>query len=180
MTRIVMFAVALAPALAHAEPAPTLADDDDWGARSRVTGTLGLFTPVGEIGVQYTQALGQVAEVELGVGYGFSGPQASVMPRLRLGRGVFALTAGVGASAGNYVEPTLLCFNDDGCTSTRTTALWGNAEVGMQVTTRQGLTVHVYGGAGWLLAHDRCDGPHCDGLQGSVLPFLGVSVGHTI
>lgn len=177
-----MVAVVLAPALARAEPAPApeLAADDDRGARSRITGTLGLFTPVGELGLQYTQALGPAFEVELGVGYGFSGPQASVMPRVRLGRGTLAFTIGAGASAGDYVEPTLLCFDDDACMSTRTTALWGNAEVGLLVTSRTGLTVHAYGGAGWLLAHDRCTGPRCDGLQGSVLPFLGVAIGHTI
>src|ERR1041385_5730671 len=85
--------VCLVSSLAHADPMQI-----DRRDHSRVGATVGLFTPTGDLGVEYTQVLHPNVEIGVGAGVGLVrvGPQVSVMPRLRTNLGPFSLTGGAG------------------------------------------------------------------------------------
>jgi hypothetical protein len=176
MQRAVLAAIVFASALANADPAP--GDDAAPRAHSRVSGTLGLFTPTGSLGVEYTQAALPTFEIGAGVGVGFSGPQASIMPRLRIGDGLQAIVLGAGASGGRLVIPVLFCFDE--CTDTRTTALWVDVEAGIQATTSGGVTLSAYGGLSRVVAHGACTGDQCNRVDRLMLPYAGFALGHTL
>jgi len=163
---------AAAPAPAGARP--------DLGARSRVALLLGLFTPTGEAGIEYTQNVASFLEVGLGAGRGFSGIQGAVMPRLRAGSGALGVTLGAGLSGGHYREPQFFCWGEGPCMDTETTALWVNVEAGVQVTSRTGFTMSLYGGVGSIAISSGCSGPDCDELEGNALPYGGIAIGHTL
>jgi hypothetical protein len=59
---------------------------------------LGIASAVGELGVTYQAALQPWMRIEAGLGYGFTGAQLSVMPKLAFGGDVCRFTAGFGAS----------------------------------------------------------------------------------
>jgi hypothetical protein len=179
---IVLAAVISAPALTGADPQVVLGEDVGWAARSRVSGSVGLFTPTGELGFEYTHMVLPTLEIGAGAGVGYLGPQASIMPRLRTGQGPTELTFGAGISGGLYRDPPFFCEHTDPnkCMDTNTTVLWVNLEVGVQRTWRGGMTLHVYGGAGRIVAHAACTGPSCDSVGGLTLPYLGIAIGHTL
>lgn len=199
---VMVAGVLVVPALAGAEPvtssappgasAPVRAENegakaseaieaDNRGARSRLTFLLGLFTPTGEFGLEYTQNVASLFEVGVGVGGGFSGPQVSIMPRLRMGNGAVSLLLGAGLSGGPYHEPVLFCLSEHGgCMATETTAVWGNIEGGLQMVSRGGTTVTLYGGLGTMLGASGCTGPDCDDIVGTELPYGGIAIGHTL
>lgn len=157
----------------------------DHGARSRVSGSLGLLTPTGEIGFEYTRNLAAFLELGIAVGYGFSGPQLAVMPRLRTGSGPLSVSLGAGLSGGPYHEPVLLvdgcpCTGCESCKPTDATAMWANLELGVQGTGQSGVMVRVYGGAGRLVWMGDCVGGDCRRLPGTLLPYLGLAIGHTL
>jgi hypothetical protein len=81
MKRMVLVWMALGPAMARADSQAV--KEIDPSTRSRISLTLGLFTPTGELGGEYTQALLPGLEIGAGAGAGGFGPQASLMPRLR-------------------------------------------------------------------------------------------------
>ncbi|MEO7731436.1 MAG: hypothetical protein ABIY55_10715 [Kofleriaceae bacterium] len=176
--RLVLAVIGMAPALASAAPnAPTNAAIDR-GAQGRLALTLGLLTPTGEIGVEYTQRVLPYLEIGAGGGLGVFGAQASLMPRLRAGDRNTSLTLGAGVSGGPFHEQPILCFDD--CGNTETTVLWANLEIGFDFTSDSGVSFRVYGGAGDLIAHGSCTGPDCDRLRGTILPYVGIAVGHTL
>ena len=152
---------------------------DDRGARSRLAFLFGLFTPTGEIGIEYTQNVASFLEVGLGVDGGFSGIQGAVMPRLRVGSGAVGVTLGAGLSGGHYRKPEFFCWGGP-CMDTETTALWVNVEAGVQVTSRTGFTMSLYGGVGSIAISSGCSGPDCDELKGDALPYGGIAIGHTL
>jgi len=174
---VTLVAMAVTPAVAFAQPRELPGDDADWGARPRVSASIGLFTPTGEIGAEYTQPLTPGFEVGVGVGAGLTGAQFAAMPRLRFGRGPFAITLGVGVSGGPF-RPNF-CLGEDPCMDGQVDALWINGEVGGQITSRAGLAFRVFGGVGAVAATVRCTAGTCGSIDGQVLPFLGVSLGHT-
>jgi hypothetical protein len=183
MLPIVLAAVISAPALTGADPQVVLGEDVDWAARSRVSGSVGVFTPIGEFGFEYTHMVLPTLEIGAGAGVGYLGPQVSLMPRLRTGQGPTSFTFGAGISGGPYSAPELPFFCEPSGPNmciTRTTVLWGNLEVGVQRTWREGMTLRVYGGAGRIVAHTACTGHGCNSVSGLTLPYLGIAIGHTL
>lgn len=187
---LVLVTILAVPALATAEPHPKLLEktqpapieQPDWGAHSRLTGTMGLFTPVGEVGIEYTQMIAPFFELGVGAGLGLSGPQVAIMPRMRAGEGAVSMSFGAGFSGGAYHDLYLgLCIVGDSCrdTTVKTTVLWANAEAGIQWTSREGVAVRLYGGGGRVLTHGTCHNGDCDGVNGTMLPYGGLALGHT-
>jgi hypothetical protein len=154
----------------------------DYGARSSLSVTTGVFTPVGEIGIEYTHNLNRYLEVGFSGGMGFTGPQAAVMPRLRIAHGGLAFLLGAGLSGGPY-QALDICF-DDGCETPGSVkvAVWANLEAGVQLTTERGFLVKVYAGAGAIVASSVCTGnpDDCMSINGTTLPYFGLSIGHTL
>jgi hypothetical protein len=181
-----MVVVVFVPALASADPQSTLSESADWGARSRLAVSLGLFTPTGELGLEYTHVVLPHLEVGAGAGIGFTGPQASITPRLRAGAGLFSMTFGAGISGGSYDEPELFSFcvtaGDHLCPDNRikALALWANFEMGLQFTSRSGMAWRVYGGIGTAVAHGACSRGNCARIDDMNIPYLGISFGHTL
>lgn len=153
----------------------------DRGARSRVSLSLGLFTPIGEVGFEYTQRLASFLELGVAAGGGYGGPQVAVMPRLRAGTGAMSLSLGAGLSGGPYREPELIVWGDHD-TERAAVAIWANLEGGVQGTWRSGALLRVYGGVGRIMWSGDCRGGDdwCDALPGSVLPYVGIAIGHTL
>jgi hypothetical protein len=175
MKRLVIAALVLAPGIAFADPAA----HDDYGAKSRVSATLGLATPTGSLGVEYAHALHPNLELALGAGMGFSGPQLSVMPRLRAGSGPVSFSLGAGVSGGPF-EVFEICFDCEDEMETKANTLWANVEAGLQITTHGGTAVRMFGGLGHVVAYDSCSGPHCSELEDNYkLPYAGISIGRT-
>ncbi len=158
---------------AHADPPRDRADD------SRIGATLGLFTPTGELALEYTQVLHENFEVGVGVGAGLVrvGPQVSVMPRLRVRRGSLVLSLGAGLSAGRYNN--ISAFQD--ASAPHILSLFGNVEGGLQITSQRGPFVRGFVGAGRIVAHgnyDQTDPAQRAELE-DVIPYGGLTVGWT-
>jgi hypothetical protein len=175
---VILAAMAIAPAVAFAQPRELPGDDADWGARPRVSASVGLFTPTGELGAEYTQPLAPGFEVGVGVGAGLSGAQFAAMPRLRFGRGYFAMTLGAGVSGGPLRVPGF-CWGEGSCMDDKANALWINGEIGAQFTSRGGLAFRIFGGVGAVATHGECTSGDCRSIDDLWLPYLGVSLGHT-
>jgi hypothetical protein len=180
---VVLSSVLLATGVAHAGPPGKTLPDDEYVAREvhrdrhRVGGTLGMWTPIGELGVNYTYLTRRV-EIDVGVGYAFSGPQAAVMPRFRFGDDGLSLTLGAGLSVGRYKDGEA-CASFDGCDPIpETVAVWSNVEAGLVITTDTGTFVRIFGGGGQIVADTGCDAApeDCEGLE-SALPYFGITVG---
>lgn len=154
---------------------PSVASAD----RSSLTATLGLFTPVGELGAEYTYEPRPEVEIAIGGGVAFSGFQAAVMPRARFGDDHSAITLGVGASVGHYKEEQLFCFEDD-CGATSATAVWGNGEAALEMVSWGGTVARFFIGAGRIMSTSNCDGPECGSLEGDWLGYGGMSIGHVL
>jgi hypothetical protein len=154
---------------------PSVASAD----RSSLTATLGLFTPVGELGAEYTYEPRPEVEIGIGGGVAFSGFQAAVMPRARFGDDHGAITLGVGASIGNYKEEQLFCFEDD-CSDTTATTVWGNGEAALELISWHGTVARFFLGAGRIMSASSCEGPDCGSLEGDWLGYAGMSIGHLL
>lgn len=154
---------------AHADPQPFDRRDG-----SRIGAGVGLFTPTGELGLEYTQALHPNLEVGVGAGVGLvrTGPQLAVMPRLRTRRGAFTLSLGTGLSVGrfNNISP----FADE--QAPHVLSVFANGEAGLQVTSKRGPFARVYAGAGKIVAHEAVEPEYRDELK-DVIPYGGVTVG---
>jgi hypothetical protein len=155
--------------IAHADPQPTDRRDD-----SRVGATLGLFTPVGELGVEYTQSVLPNFEIGFGTGLGLVrvGPQASVMPRLRMRRGPVTLSGGAGLSVGRFNNVS--AFADEN--APRVLSLFANGEVGLQISSTRGPFVRGFLGAGKIVAHEQVTDAYRDELK-DVIPYGGITFG---
>ncbi len=174
----------LIPAAARAEGPSATTTTVEAGpsyAKNRIGGTIGFWTPVGELGAEYTYVAAPSLEVGFGVGLGFSGPQAAVTPRLRAGSEHVTLTIGPGLSAGRFEVEDYFCFDETDCMDAHTTALWGNLEAGLTVTASNGAFLRAFGGVGRILSNTGCvggDDVTCDDVDvGTTLPFAGLTVG---
>lgn len=148
---------------------------------SRVAATVGISTPVGEVGVEYTWAA--LPALEIGVGAGIAMnlsagmpvlPQASVMPRFRVRRGAVTFTVGSGLSGGEFqnVSP----FADEA--QKPVIALWANAEAGVQFSSSRGRFVRLFAGAGLVVAHSAPMAANVGYYNfPTVLPSVGAQVG---
>jgi hypothetical protein len=82
--------------------------------RNAVALDVGVASAVGEVGVTYAFRVLTALEVEVGLGWGYSGAQASVMPKLSFGTSAHRVTTGAGlantfaASAITRGNPTWL------------------------------------------------------------------------
>jgi len=169
-------------ALAYAEPDSL--SPPDRRDHSRVGATIGLFTPNGELGVEYAQALHPNAEIAVAAGYGAVvrvGPQFSIMPRFHVRRGPVSLSLGAGLSAGKYnnISP----FADENAPEIPT--LFGNAEAGLQYGMKRGPFARVFLGVGKGLAHDLKGVPdhQMDEVRMEIddaIPYAGLTVGSTL
>ena len=157
--------------------------------RFLVDGTVGLGTPVGQLGIE--GAFVAHRNLEIGVGFGYGNiinlgdtgkpnAQLAVMPRFRLPLGPVRITLGAGLSGGRYTvgaspfsgEPYLA----------KTTALWLNGELGADYELDNGLWFGAYVGAGKVIAHTDAKDAHgatLMSLPDSSLPSLGVRVGYS-
>ena len=147
---------------------------------SRVSASVGLFTPTGDLGVEYTQALGEHLEIGVGAGMGLfvrTGAQGAVMPRLRQSWGPLTATLGAGVSVGRYdnISP----FAEDN--APRILSMFGNVEAGLQYTTHVGLFARAYAGTGKILTHEGVMGgdPMVKAELDDVIPYGGVATGWT-
>lgn len=148
---------------------------------SRVGATIGLFTPNGELSVEYAQAIYKYAEVSVGAGYGLwvrVGPQASIMPRLRMRFGSATLSVGTGISVGRFNNISAFSRED----APEIPTLWSNTEAALQLTTRGGLYVRGALGVGVQLAHGSYH-PHdaeIDMTTDDHIPYGYLGVGMTL
>ena len=175
--RALLALMVLVPVAAQAKPHTAIentvddGDDAERGTYSRMSLTLGLFTPTGEIGFEYT-AVFPYLEVGAGVGFGGLGPQASIMPRLHIGTRHTSATLGVGFSGGIFHDASWCITEDaDRCRDSTTAFLWANVEVGVAWSSDGGATVRLYGGLGRLLDPQVVD---------VELPYFGLAIGHTL
>ncbi|HEY4059171.1 MAG TPA: hypothetical protein VGM39_21290 [Kofleriaceae bacterium] len=185
MKLALLTAVLALPAVVHADPEP---------ARSYVSATAGLATPVGEVGLEYTYLFTQHLELSGGVGLanmlrtrnenGDStsiNPQLAIMPRLRHPMGNAAFVIGAGLSGGTYTVQSSAFSSDDYEAITR--ALWLNGEVGFEWFPGGGMAVGVYGGYGTVIAHGTVHNSRNEelmSLRDDTLPYFGVRVGHVL
>ncbi len=173
-------AIVLASASA-ARAEPLQLSPPDRRDHSRIGATLGLFTPAGDAGIEYAQAVHTHAEISVGAGYGLFvrvGPQFSLMPRFRIRSGAVTLSAGAGLSAGRYNN--ISAFARENAPEIMT--LWGNAEAAIQITSKHGPFARAFLGAGAQLAHGAYDAsdPEVKMETDDVIPYGGVSVGWTL
>jgi hypothetical protein len=169
-------------AVVHAEPLTT--SSPDRRDHSRVTATIGLFTPTGELGIEYAQAVHPNVEIAVGAGYGLvvrEGVQLSIMPRLRARKGAVTASLGAGVSGGQYnnISP----FADEN--APRIPTLFGNAEAGLQVGHTRGPFARVFLGVGKGLIHDTSRVPDYQRADvrmelDDMIPYGGLSVGSTL
>ena len=166
---LVVFISAATASLASADPEPTDRRDD-----SRIGATVGLFTPTGELGLEYTQSVHPNLEVGFGAGLGLVrvGPQASVMPRLRMRRGPITLSGGAGLSVGRFNNVS--AFADEN--APRVLSLFANGEVGLQISAKSGLFVRGFLGAGKIVAHEQVTDAYRAELKDTI-PYGGITFG---
>ncbi len=109
-------------------PLPTLRHD--------VRLNFGYASAVGFAGMTYTFSPAPVLELEGGVGYGYSGVQLSLMPKLSVGSEHHRFIAGVGLSASLDPERA----------ETLHTGAWLNAEIGYTYRGAGRLSLLIAGG----------------------------------
>ncbi len=95
---------ALASSVARAEdpPVAVTAPVPAPAPRNKLALVAGLATPWGELGAAYQRALGESFAIETGVGYGATGIQAALLPKLLVGsgKGRFYIQAGPSLTIG--------------------------------------------------------------------------------
>lgn len=116
--------------------------------KSILQGSLGFGSPVGALGLSYTYLPVSRAEIEIGGGIGFTGYQASAMPKLSLGsndRLVIGLGPSLSIDTSNQGKRSCVRY-------------WVNGEVGYRHTTTAGLSVLAAVGVGYDLSggHRAC------------------------
>lgn len=138
---------------------------------------LGVGSPIGIVGVAALWNAAQAFELELGLGFGGSGFQLSLLPKLALGR-QHRFTIGAGPSLGLgewYV-------NDNNGVQHHGTALWLNAELGYELRTLNGWTIFLGLGFTYLLGTSSPE--QRDGFlagtryTGLILPMARIGFGY--
>jgi hypothetical protein len=94
---------ALASSLARAEAPPVAVTAP--APRNKLALVAGLGSPWGELGAAYQRALGESFAIETGVGYGATGIQAALLPKLLVGsgKGRFYIQAGPSLTIGSHI-----------------------------------------------------------------------------
>lgn len=168
---------------------------EDRRDHSAVSMNVGLFTPTGSLGAEYTQVLHPNVELGVGAGLGYLAaaaldgdyhvrPEVSVMPRVRVRYGALRLAVGAGLSAGSYQdEPSP--FDDGGWHDQASLVMWANGEGVAQLISRTGWFGAARLGGSYLVAHSTMrtsgDATHMPtDAQGAAYPYLGLSFGRTL
>ena len=145
---------------------------------------VGLFSPVGALGVVYSRPVHRLAAIELGAGAGFSGLQLSGMAKLQLGDGRTKFTPGIGLSVGLPVLGSMVHEghpnDDEEMLGAPVTMAWLDIDlVGVQHRTRSGMILSASGGLAVALTKGHWDaaGLGSDIKPLDVLPQLRVGVG---
>ena len=156
-----------------------IARADEAFPRNRLQFNLGFASEVGEGGGTYAFRPVEPFELELGVGYGFTGVQLSAMPRLLLGNPKSAFTIGAGTS----LAPSVRAIDPDPQAGAygpyRATVPWFNAEVGWLYETDSGFSLLLAGGLTASLSDAEVPGfDDSIHLGGMVLPTLRIGLGY--
>lgn len=132
MRRSVILLIALGATAASAAP------------QSEIRADLGFGSALGFGGLSYTRSLGERFAIEGGAGYGISGAQLSVMPKLLFSSSATTFFAGLGPA----FSIKRLDAGDVGAAFSRYgTGVWLNADLGVHVIARSGLTFMAAAGA---------------------------------
>ncbi|MBA3458520.1 MAG: hypothetical protein H0T46_01055 [Deltaproteobacteria bacterium] len=123
---------------------------------------LGLFSPVGALGLVYSRPIHQRVAVELGAGFGFSGLQLSAMAKLRRGKGRTKFTPGIGLSVGMPVFGSAIHTGhpagDDEMRGSDVISAWLDVDLlGVEHRTRSGLVLSASGGVTVALTEGHWD-----------------------
>ncbi len=174
-----------ASTIAHAQPIGGEADQRP-AQRFELGATVGLGTPVGELGVEGAVVLHPDLEIGLGVGaanlvWGGGGgaqPQVAVMPRIRLPVGEHVrLTLGVGLSGGTYSDAASPFSGQP--FAARGNALWVNSEVGVKYVQHD-TYLGAYVGLGRVIAHGDIkdsEGNSLSSIPDDEWPSFGIRAG---
>lgn len=146
---------------------------------------VGMFSPVGSLGLVYSRPVHRLAAVELGAGFGFSGVQLSGMMKARLGSERTKFTPGVGLSVG---LPILTAVHeghpmgDDEMRGASVSMGWLDVDLlGVEHRTRSGVVLSASGGVTVALTEGHWDaadlGSNIKPLD--VLPQFRLGVGKT-
>jgi len=157
--------------------APPRAPELDVAALANVVrGDFGLGSAIGEIGASYTRTFADLFGIEGGLGWGFSGVQLSLMPKLFLGSAHHRLVLGVGPSVGVPTES-----RDSSGDPTHPIA-YVNVEFGYDLRTESGVAFEITLGATTVVSHTHWSTFCIDSCEvvrgGDVFPTLRIGVGH--
>ena len=173
---VVAVALLLLPRTAAASDPPTLFEERP----TTVYAQLGLGTPLGWGGVEWERVLTRYLTLSSGVGMGFAGPQAAVMPRLLLGNRHSAAFLGAGLSYGHYRRDDS-CLFDCAPATFQGTVAWANFESGAEHRWESGLALRVFVGFAHIVAGDlACSGSElCSWDKEDVrrLVYIGTALG---
>jgi hypothetical protein len=201
--RIVIFAVL--SALTWPATAQT-ADGTGPSPREAIYGVVGIGTPVGFLGGEFTARIERDLEISVGAGFGLSTEknaanynqlhvlQWAVMPRYRVGDGRNVLTLGAGLSGGNYSHTAAsLCASQEDESLCNDPAswrytLWTNVEVGGEYWAASHFAFRYFVGYGHIVAQgaqhctfqvsvSSCDDDPAGSFPYSNIPYFGLAFG---
>jgi hypothetical protein len=160
---------------AHAEEASEPARRR-FGVEQALRANLGLFSALGEFGVTYSVLPLENLELEAGVGYGFTGPQLSLMPKLVLGARHHRFTSGVGLSL-SYTDAYTRRGND--LVEGDRAVTWLNVDgLGYEYRSEGGLSLTVALGVTVSLSHGALRGSEAAiPLEGLWEPQVRLGIG---
>lgn len=132
---------------------------------------VGFVSAVGEAGVTYTRSLTHMVQLEAGVGWGVSGVQLSLMPKLSVGAAHHRYVGGVGLAAAVRLTPD---------TDESPVLGWLNADVlGYEYRSARGFTLLVAIGLSVGIAgHYRWEDSR-EEVAGMVMPQGRIGVGYS-
>jgi hypothetical protein len=129
---------------------------------------VGAGSAVGFGGVTVTRAFLDAARVEVGAGWGYSGWQLSLMPKLALGSGPLRFITGMGVSLSVPTNPQLATGHP----------IWLHVDLaGIEYRSAEGLALSAsvgatfgLGGGDLCAPPDGCDGQFLENVSGFVSP----------
>jgi len=164
------------PVASYPAPPPSQPPVDVATLANVVRGDFGLASAVGAIGVTYTRTFADLFGLEGGLGWGFSGVQLSLMPKLFLGSAHHRLVLGVGPSMGVPTE------SHDSSGDPTAPIGYVNVEFGYDLRTESGVAFEIALGATTVVSHTHWDTFCIDSCvhvrSGDVFPTLRIGVGH--
>lgn len=142
-------------------------------------GELGVASVVGFAGLTLSYAPHPHVLLEAGAGYGVSGLQLSLMPKVVFGSGVHRFTVGCGASIGIPGTPVVTYSPTTGNGNERVVTPWLNADlVGYDYRSASGVSFIASAGAMMALAHGCAESiDSCFPLYGTIFPQLRIGLG---